>query len=541
MTDIPRRETRVPRQGAVLLTIGLAAALALAVLAPEARPQEAGQAHHWPHRTFYIPVNVERINQSENKPTHLQLYSSLNRGQWQAGVKLPLNDLHNLGDGKKGFKFQADRDGDYEFSVQYWYGSDSSPRRVDELSPMLAVVIDTTPPEVKIAANGNGVQWVTRDDNLDSRTIKLEAKMPNWTEWRRVNDREFKSNDGYAWKLNPGQVLEVRVSAKDKAGNEGNSAIVRVPGNEAIGTSFPKLPAGGGLGGDWPPVTNLPRDPVGPAGGNLPRPRIEYVAGKDITVDYTIQKAGRSGVKSASLFVQKDSGSWAFSKKFDIDPPAETGKTLSLKYLAETEGLYGFFVAPESGSGVMANPPRPADMPMLYVVVDGRDPFVEITGVRVLPGGVRGPLVEIAWETADQNLMADPITLEFSVDKTAAQWSEIKYRLPPGVERADDRGQKRYVGTYTWEVPDEKLWKFYVRIRSVDKAGNAGKFVWKNEVVVDLEMPSAGITGVRGGGSAPASPTIPMEKPAEKPAEKPVEKPMPPTGGPKVPELPDNP
>ena len=161
-----------------LLTIGLAAALAVASVATIAQPPDSGQTHYWPHRTFYIPVNVERINQSETKPTHLQLYSSLNRGQWQAGAKLALNGLQDLGDGKKGFKFTADRDGEYEFSVQYWYASgDSSPKKVDELSSMLAVSIDTTPPVVRIAAGANGVKWEATDDNLDPRNVKLEAKI----------------------------------------------------------------------------------------------------------------------------------------------------------------------------------------------------------------------------------------------------------------------------------------------------------------------------------------------------------------------------
>ena len=40
----------------------------------------------------------------------------------------PLNRLEDVGEGKKGFKFTADRDGEYEFSVQFWYASgDSSP------------------------------------------------------------------------------------------------------------------------------------------------------------------------------------------------------------------------------------------------------------------------------------------------------------------------------------------------------------------------------------------------------------------------------
>ena len=92
------------RRRAAVLTIGLAAILAVASIAT---PQDT-QTHYWPHRTFYIPVNVERINQSENKPTHLQLYSSLNRGQWQAGAKLALNGLQDL-DKFKRFNWEAAR------------------------------------------------------------------------------------------------------------------------------------------------------------------------------------------------------------------------------------------------------------------------------------------------------------------------------------------------------------------------------------------------------------------------------------------------
>ncbi len=523
-------EARVRRWQATLLTIGLAALLAVA---PTATPQDGGQPHYWPHRTFSIPVNVDRINQGETKPSQLQLYSSLNRGPWQAGAKLPLNGLQDLGEGKKGFKFTADRDGEYEFSVQYWYASgESSPKKVDELSPMLAVSIDSTPPVVRVAAGASGVRWEATDDNLDSRYVRLEAKLPSWTEWHTVKDRTFKTTDSYNWQLKPGQTLEVRVTAKDKAGNEGSSAIIRVPGNDAVGTSFPKNPSG--IGSDWPP-TNLPRDAIAPAGlGNLPKPRIEYVNRKDIFVDYTIQSAGRSGVQAAHLYVQKDSGAWAFDKKFVLSPVAEKGKTLSLAYTAVNPGLYGFYVAPESGAGMKADPPRRDEQPMLYVVVDLEDPHVKLTSVRVVPGGVRGPLVELSWETMDQNLMADPITLEYSIDKDAAQWKEVKYRLPPGTEKADSLGQKRYVGMYTWEVPDETLWKFHVRIRAVDKAGNAAKDQWKDEVIVDTEKPSAGITGVRGGTGPASLPSPAPMTPSPTLPVNPVDKPK----APALPELP---
>lgn len=532
------------RRGAALLAAGLAAVL---VVVSAATPQDPSQTHHWPSRTFYIPVNVDRINRSDPKPSHLQLYSSLNRGPWQAGPKYPVSGLQDLGEGKKGFKFTADRDGEYEFSVQYWYASgEPSPRKPDELNPMLSVVIDTTPPVVRVQAGANGVRWEAADDNLDPRNVTLQAKFPAWTEWKTVTDRPFKPTDSYAWKLKPGQALEVRVLAKDRAGNEGLSPVVRVPGTDAIGTAFPKGPSV--VSPDWPP-TNLPRDPITPSAGHLPQPRIEYVSSTDITVDYTIQKAGRSGVRAAHLYVQKEQGGWQFAKTFPISPAADTGKTLSLKYTAEKQGVYGFYVAPESGAGVRADPPRKDDPPMLFVVVDETDPAVKITGIRVAPGGARGPMVEIGWEVIDQNLLADPINLEYSVDKDAVQWKEIKYRLPPGTLRADANGLSRYVGQYTWEVPDENLWKFYVRIRAVDKAGRAGKDIWKDEVIVDLEKPAAGITGVRGGTPttspsppssdsppAPSRPAPPERTPD--PKVPPVVKPRVP-GGPPLPAVPD--
>ena len=72
------------------------------------------------------------------------------------------------------------------------------------------------------------MRWEATDDNLDSRYVRLEAKLPSWTQWETVKDRTFKTTDSYNWQLKPGQTLEVRVTAKDKAGNEGSSA--RWPG-----------------------------------------------------------------------------------------------------------------------------------------------------------------------------------------------------------------------------------------------------------------------------------------------------------------------
>lgn len=482
----------------LIVATGLAAAC---VLVSAARSQEGPfgglQPHYWPHRTFGIPINSDEIAKLKDKPTHLQLYYAANRGTFQKGPKLPFNGLNEF-NGKKGFLFEAPRDGDYEFTVQFIYSDGSVAPNENQLAPQIRAVIDTIPPRVQIGAVGNGVEWLASDDNLDPSGITLECKWPTSANWTAINDKKqdpaFKASDSYAWKMKPGQSLEVRVKARDRAGNEGISPIVRVPGEAGATVGLPK--------------TGGPAWAGGAGGASLPQPRIDYVNTLDFNVDYTVQRMGRSGVQAAHLFALKDQGAWEKVDRFPVKltPDDKGPHSLTLPYKAKAEGMYGFYVIPESGAGRKANDPKKDDPPMVLVVVDTTKPFVQLTGVQVKPGGTRGPLVEFTWTAADVNLMPQPVSLEWSLDKSAAKWNEIKYRL--------DNDLTTTTGRFVWEVPDEKLWKFYARIRAVDKAANVGEHVWgqdreKNappvEIIVDLEQPSATIDRVRGGqqGSTP--------------------------------------
>jgi hypothetical protein len=493
-------------------TLSLAAGLVAAcVLASAARPQDGPfgglQPHYWPHRTFGIPVNLDEIAKQANKPTHLQLYYAPTRGPFQKGPKVPLNGLDNF-NGKKGFLFEAPRDGDYEFAVQYIYSDGSVTPKDSELAPQMRAIIDTVAPRVQIAAIGNGVEWLATDDNLDPLGITLECKWPTDAKWTPIAKKErdvpFRASDNYAWQMKPGQVLEVRVKARDRAGHEGYSPVVRVPGDAGATVGLPKSPA-------W----------VGGAGGtSLPEPRIDFVNALDFNVDYTVQRMGRSGVQAAHLYVLKDTVGWERVDRYSVKlmPDDKGPHSLTLPYKAPREGTYGFYIIPESGAGKRADDPKKDDPPMVLVVVDTTKPFVQITGVQVKPGGVRGPIVEFTWTASDANLMPQPVSLEWSLDKNAEKWNEIKYRL--------DNNLTPTTGRYPWEVPDEKLWKFYARIRAVDKAANVGQHIWgqdlqKNspptEIIVDLEKPSATIDRVRGGppGTQPA-PKSPEKLPEEK-------------------------
>jgi hypothetical protein len=266
--------------------------------------------------------------------------------------------------------------------------------------------------------------------------------------------------------------------------------------------------------------------------GGQSEPSIFYVNTLKFDVDYAIQRMGRSGVRAAHLFVIREQGPWQPAKgsPFPVNiKPTDKEQMLSLPYEADREGLYGFYVIPESGAGRRAADPVTADQPMVLVEVDTTAPYAKILGVQVTSGS-RGPQVEINWKVTDRNLMPRPVSLEYSVDKDAREWREIKYQL--------ENNLTRETGRYVWEVPDESLWKFHVRIRAVDKAANTSVDVWDKEVIVDLEKPTAGIQKVRGkdgsanpnpnpGGTNSKTPDPPMG--TTSPSDRPAVPPLPPT------------
>jgi hypothetical protein len=479
-------EATVRIQHVLLTAMWLLASLALAYEVRAQVPDDGLQPYYWPNRTIGIPVDVDRLSKLPNRPSELQLFYSLNHGPFQKGTKLSLTNMQLLDGGKRGFLFNSERDGDFEFTVQFLFSDGSSSPRTEELTPQQRIVVDTTPPVIRITAFNNGVEWNVSDDNLNPRGITLKCKWPSDRDWMVVNDRALRPVDRYTWPLQPGKILEVRLEAEDRAGHKSISQTVRVPQDTASSVGFPRPNSSAGT--TW----------VGPA-PNLPAPRIEFVNTLKFDVDYTIQRMGRSGIQAAHLFVLRNQGNWELVKRYPVKVmPGDKDQTLSLPYEAKEEGSYGFYVIPESGAGKRAEDPKKDDPPLVWVVVDTKEPYVKITGVEVKPGGNRGPLVEITWEAADPNLMPQPVSLEWSSDKNATKWNEIKYRL--------DNIPGGTTGRYTWEVPDENLWKFWVRARAVDKASNTGEYLWPTEVIVDLEKPSAGIVKVRGGNNLSPSP-----------------------------------
>ncbi len=496
------------RHGLGLIVAVLAASAAAPAHAQESEPQ------FWPRREIDFPVSVEKIQAMTPRPSKVRFYVARDRGPFQRVAERALGDLDAVGAGKdrRGFRYAAPADGDYAFSIQLVYpDGDVNPRDAD-LTAHRRAVIDTHPPQVRIAASGtSGVEWVVTDENARPDGVELQVRWQGQQSWTTVRPREFGLRDRYDWTsgLNPKQPLQVRIVARDRAGHEG--------------VSFPliSLPANGTSAG-------LDRDAVRPASdrtggsgfGNADdfpnRPEISYVNSRNLTIESKLRLT-RSGVRAVHLWVNEGKAGWRLAKtQPETISATERDPTVRIPYGVEKDGLYGFIVIPENGAGGKQDDPRPGDPAQYLIEVDTDKPFIKVVGHKVTPGGTAGPRVEIEWDAKDKNLWEEPITLEYSTDRAGGKWEPIT------------SGKLRNTGRYVWEVENKDLWRVFIRATAQDKALNKSEYVYEKEVLIDLEKPGATIERVQGSGGPPPTerdsrraPT-PAPTPAPAPASKPV-------------------
>ncbi len=461
-------------------------------------PASAQEPRYWPNEKISFPIDTDKLNGLDPKPAKLRFYAAPLRGKFELVAERRIDELEEIIDqgnrsARRGFNYKARGDGQEEFALQYVYSNGDLSPLTPALKAQFQIVFDTRPPLARATATGNTtVAWTVEDDNLVVDSVRVDVKYPSSQEWTPVSVRAFGAKDSYTWKeIPPGKIMEVRVTAKDKAGHLGQSNIVRVPtsnvGNlDTVGGGDPLRPAAGsgrvgtGFGGpDESP--------------NLPQ--IEFVKSADLIVKSKLTRVTRSGVKETILWVN-DGKSWKEDSRIPqrIEPTSKD-PTVDMPYKALKDGRYGFIVLPVSGAGYKPDDPRDGDAAQWLVEVDTLPPVIEIKSIRVGPGGLNGPRVEIDWTVIEKNLTAEPITLEYAKDFNSPdkEWKTIAAKIP---------NSSRYV----WEVDDKELWKFYVRATAVDKASNAGTNVYKDAVMVDLERPSAVIEKVNGGAVRNSSP-----------------------------------
>jgi hypothetical protein len=152
------------------------------------------------------------------------------------------------------FATRLGSEGNYEFRLVMISGTGvKSPVPTRDDAPDLCVCLDTTPPVVEMLPpladmELTGVirlRWKAEDKHLDDNPIHLEFSLDGRT-WLPIADNdEWLPNTGvYSWKLpdNLPSELHLRVSARDKAGNVGES---RSPRKVPVDLTVPEGRIGG--------------------------------------------------------------------------------------------------------------------------------------------------------------------------------------------------------------------------------------------------------------------------------------------------------
>ena len=290
-------------------------------------------------RQFRIPFNP---GSGGGRLKQLQLFVSLDQGRtWQPSA--------TAGPDQKDFKFVTDRDGLFWFTVQTQdVEGRAYPTTLEGAAPSLKVVIDTQPPKVAmqpLAPRGGevGISWDIQDENLDlsaADAVKLEYR-PSGGAWLAVNIGAG-ANQAY-WNPQNNGPLEVRLRARDRAGNQGEASTTLNANSGGFTNNNAGAQANSGQG-FVPQQTNDQQHIFnGPTEGER-----SFVKSLGVRLNYEIKNKGPSGVSLVELWYTQDGRTW---NKY-----LEDSDQNNIVFNVKNEGVYGVTLLAKSGVGLGDRP-----------------------------------------------------------------------------------------------------------------------------------------------------------------------------------------
>jgi hypothetical protein len=198
-------------------------------------------------------------------------------------------------------------------------------------------------------------------------------------------------------------------------------------------------------------------------------------------LEYDVDSVGPSGIGRVELWGTRDGGqTW---RSFALD----TDNHSPLRVTVEEEGIYGFRVTVSNGAGLGGKPPKPGDLPDLWVGVDLTKPSARIVSAKQGVDAEAGHLI-ISWQADDKMLAARPVSLSFRERRTGP-WLPIA----SGLENT---------GRYAWPVDNRTPSQFYLRLEVRDEAGNLGVDESSEAIAIDQSRPTIRVREVRPVGQA---------------------------------------
>ncbi len=483
-------------------------------------------------RAIQIPIVL-------NKPQEVRelwLFASTDQGRtWQ--------NVSNATPDKKFFPFFAPSDGEYWFQVCTI--DQRGQRQPSDLNqqPALKVLIDTTPPILRIiSADRVGdevvLSWQIQDNNPDLDTLRLEYRPAGDPvgQWYPVSvNPPLVSGQARFRPAMPGS-LQLRMSVSDLAGNQAQtSQVVGGPAaqNPVTTASLPASPASNqAAGGTFTPTPSAPSNtapgaptlPPPPSNDliapphDVPAPRSDAIPPSSPPVASSARDGGQTFSPVASnstsappaprqeLHNIQIINSTQINLDYEVPKQGPSGirsvklfmtrddgrsweeladeKTMnsSISATLPGEGLYGFRIVVESGAGLSKGPPMPGDAPELRIEVDLTAPYIELWAPAPDPNG-RDTLL-LRWNATDKNLAPNPIMLEYATGKTGP-WAPITSQPIANT------------GSYSWKLSPRLPYRVFIRVTARDLAGNIGEVISPEPQLIDLTKPEAHLIGIR--------------------------------------------
>ncbi len=432
-----------------------------------------------------IPVS---LSDSGPAVSEIWVYYASERGGWELYKKLIPGD-------DRAVVFDAKNDGTYTFATMVKFrNGGSDPANVRDLVEQHRVVVDTTNPVISfvrssVANDGApGIEWEVTDAHLGARPVRLMYKYAEETNFKDFpGSPEHPAKGRQHWSVKATDRFQVKVIAKDRAGNEsssepfwitprGGSGAKEIPG---VGTG--RDPVGSGVGGKVQPAST-------------PNTRLVYLNKKDITLTYDVE-TGPSGITGSRLFAANQLLEWKEVDKGPAERPKEVAvgasvaKIVSLKFAQKVidDGEYNYIIVAENHNGPNRAFPKPKDPAEITVIVDTTPPTVEIVNTRVSQTGDRTVAVDIRYKANDKHIAPVPIMIEYSAKKEGP-WKAVTN------DWVDNTGQM------TWTPPTGEGHEFFVRVKCKDRAQNEGVAISEKPVNIDLFVPKLEYREVLGGG-----------------------------------------
>jgi hypothetical protein len=490
---------------------------------------------------FLIPFRIEPPRTPQEQPVEVQLHASGDQGAtWEIADRVkPEKGNFVYRAAHDGEYWYAIRTVDAQ-GVARPEGQLQPQLKVvvDTVAPRLDLVA------LRGLAGEITARWQAVDPHLKASSFKLEYQAAEGGAWERVAVdtppsamRHTSSGDATWWPRASAGSIVVRAEVTDSAGNPAVSQVVVKLDDLQNGTGSPA--AGGTAANDrgaspdqgrWPadratssplghaansgrtandpatldppareadrrgapgdtrqsaqspvparPVAQTTRDPAAPSPLNfklLPagqQPRM--VGSRSFELEYEIESVGSSGVGRVELWGTLDGGrTWSV---YGVDQDKESPLTVSVV----KEGIYGFRIAVQSGSGLGGQPPAAGDPADVWIGVDLARPQARITAAEVSDDGAE---LVVTWEVEDDMLAERPISLLFG-EASAGPWTPIA----SGLENS---------GSYTWRIEGRVPPMIYLRLEARDEAGNVTLHDAPQPVSLDRSRPEGRIRNVR--------------------------------------------